>query len=393
MKSTNFIIFLLFIILSLQAQEYSPCDIELRYRVTPNNSTIGGFAMVPDYISSDYPIVEEDNDYPYYLSAFGSNAIQIGNYSRLYSCHGFAWDMSENPENEPISFYDYAIPIYWNDGSYVKINSFSNDGSTGIDIQYAKVIYHCYNPLYNDYSIHSAITLSDPEWLISKWNFGGLFKHKLRSCPYDFPNPNKPEIENQTVSFDVYIRSAQITNFNNETIPENATKFYQIVPEEDIELTVEFNNPTEGINNKISKVELYYKADSEPDENKVLISTINSTGDGSPFVFSWNTDDMPGISLGNKYEFISMIYYQNDDNTISDDRIHIEFVPRKIVIVRETTEEFMVYDFENASNLYLSGQFYHEEELNNNAFTIPAYSDVELYDVDWCEDYGSNEGV
>lgn len=386
---------LLFFVMKLISQEtISPFVTDYsKYSFTPNNSRIDGFIDTPDFISSDYPLLYEFNQYAYYLDVFGDNAIQLSNYSRLYSCHGYAWDMSENPENEPISFEESRIPVYWNDGSYVKVNSFSNDGSTQISTSFAKIVYHSYNPRYNQHTLHSAITLNDPEWLISKWGYGFLFKHKLRSCPYDCLFPGREDLEMLALSFDVYIRAAQISNFNKETVPENPTDFYKIVPEEDIELTVEFNNPTEGINNKINKVELYYKADNDPDENKVLISTLNSAGDGLPFVFKWNTNNMPGISLGNKYEFISTIYYQNEENTIGDDRIHIEFVPRKIVIERETTEAFMIYDFENAQNPYLSGKFYHEDGINNKDFAIPAYNDVELYDVKWCEDHGSEQGV
>ena len=76
---------------------------------------------------------------------------------------------------------------------------------------------------------------------------------------------------------------------------------------------------------------------------------------------------------------------------ISDFPIRIN--TRSIQIELPTTEEFMIYDFHNTQNPYLQGKFYYEDSLNNNAFTIPSYENVELYDVEWCENYGSYEGV
>jgi len=384
LKNYFFILSILFNVFT--AKSYA--DLYQIYRndiFTPNNTSVANCYIWSEELP-DAVIYQNDADF----STIYPNAQLLSSTSRQYSCHGYAWHMYEYFISDKVNIPIDETPTYWNDGSYVKVESFANDGTTEVSIQNAIVLYTSDAGIYGT-QYHSGVTGSDPNMIISKWGeYGPLMKHELRYCPYDGNTYVPPMI---ALLYDVYIRAAQITNFNKETIPENATKFYKIVPEEDIELTVEFNNPTEGINNKINKVELYYKADDDPDENKILISTLNSAGDGLPFVFKWNTNDMPGISLGNKYEFITTIYYQNDENTIGDDRIHIEFVPRKIQIVRETTEEFLVYDFENAFNLYLSGQFYHEEELSNNAFTIPAYNDVELYDVDWCEEYGSNEGV
>ena len=122
------------------------------------------------------------------------------------------------------------------------------------------------------------------------------------------------------------------------------------------------------------------------------IFPLTPTDISTNFEFTKDLSSISGLSSGTYY--VSAYVRDLQGELIAEiEDMPIRINTRSIQIVRETTEEFLVYDFENAFNLYLSGQFYHEEELSNNAFTIPAYSDVELYDVDWCEEYGSNEGV
>ncbi len=94
------------------------------------------------------------------------NAILISSASRTYNCHGYAWHVSEG--GEPVWINAPNQYIYWEDGSYVEMNS---------EAANMKVSYISDN--------HSAVTTTTNGWFISKWGFGPLMYHAWNDCPYN----------------------------------------------------------------------------------------------------------------------------------------------------------------------------------------------------------------
>ena len=110
------------------------------------------------------------------------------------------------------------------------------------------------------------------------------------------------------------------------------------------------------------------------------------------FEFTKDLSTISGLSTGTYY--VSVYVKDLQGELIAEiEEMPIRINTRSIRIERPTTDEFMVYDFENAKNPYLTGKFYHEDGIQNKDFSFFDGNNVELYDVDWCENYGSNQGV
>ncbi|MDX9694790.1 MAG: hypothetical protein RBT49_03270 [Bacteroidales bacterium] len=119
---------------------------------------------------------------------------------------------------------------------------------------------------------------------------------------------------------------------------------------------------------------------------------LTSTDISTNFEFTQELSSISGLSTGTYY--VSVYVKDLQGELIAEiEEMPILINTRSIQIERETTDEFMVYDFENAQNPYLTGKFYHEDGIQNKDFSFFDGNNVELYDVDWCESYGSNQGV
>jgi len=113
-----------------------------------------------------------------YWQAQYPNATLIGNSSKTYNCHAYAWRITGigGGSNCWIGFnYIWPEDIYWLDGSYALASS-QEEGQ--------KVSY-----LPDWQSNHSAITTSTYNIFKSKWGPGPLMQHSYDYCPYYFSTP------------------------------------------------------------------------------------------------------------------------------------------------------------------------------------------------------------
>lgn len=135
---------------------------------TPNGTLVGDSKKLDEM---HYTWREYYDDY--YAAAY-PNAIQIKLWwddyssSRRYNCHGYAWHMiGDNAINDPV-WIGYNNPgntwKYWQDESY-----------TAVGEKFATMV---------DYSgDHSAVTTSQTNYYISKWNKYPLVRHHKNYTP------------------------------------------------------------------------------------------------------------------------------------------------------------------------------------------------------------------
>jgi hypothetical protein len=154
-----------------------------------------------------HPSVRDSLD-NHFKAAF-PNAIQIPTYdgyssTSKFNCHGYAWLRVEQDIDRWIEPGFYSnLGAYVTDGSYAQVSSETFPGKiswTNID--------------------HSGITTSDPGWVISKWLYGPLCRHRWDYSPYGTPD-SPPTLK-------YYVRNCDntgtlIINLENQTITTNQT--------------------------------------------------------------------------------------------------------------------------------------------------------------------------
>jgi hypothetical protein len=122
----------------------------------------------------------------------GLDAIIIGEASRKYNCHGYAWHFTVEGEEVWMGAYaqgtecpslpdaELAEDIYWTDGSYYEVTGVEPANVT--DAQVAMVNWPRSTA---DGGNHSAITTESEGYLISKWGNWPLVRHWWADSPYD----------------------------------------------------------------------------------------------------------------------------------------------------------------------------------------------------------------
>lgn len=225
--------------------------------------------------------------------------IMIGDPTRKYNCHGFAWHMYPHNLYDDIwiSFDDPpqaadAEKIYWEDGSFVQVNKTINSQQKP---KYSIVFYDYDDPNYE----HSAYSyLLDDKTVISKWGEGILARHDYDDCQY----------YRAGVDIKFYIRAAQFTQFGDfgiDKLRDNSeSKPLEIQIGKKPLIDVKFDNPTPNIQDNINSVKLYH--DRKP--NEPLIET-----DGIIDDFEW---DLSGLKVGLYKLFAEVGYVDNTDNNL-----------------------------------------------------------------------------
>ena len=126
---------------------------------TPNNSRVRVIVVTSEFSPSE---IERQN---IYWSRAYPQAVLIGDASKKYNCHSYAW-YSMEPTNVWINSPN--DDIYMNDGSYRQI---SGPLQKGVRFSYRSGIDH------------SAVG-DDSTYLTSKWGQGPVMRHKPDYCPY-----------------------------------------------------------------------------------------------------------------------------------------------------------------------------------------------------------------
>jgi hypothetical protein len=155
---------------------------QLRMGPGYNNVTIytPKYSVVPDagvYVLQDFTQDYKQSINNEILNNYDDVEI-LGDATKKYNCHGYAWHMTENGDTVWIDTEE----IYWQDGSYIEVpESFAT-----------KVSY---------YGDHSAVRLNST-WYVSKWGDWSKVKHHPNIVPSLYmPNSTKH----------YYIRTPQIT--------------------------------------------------------------------------------------------------------------------------------------------------------------------------------------
>lgn len=143
------------------AQNYTSTTVK-----TPTNVTIDA----QNFVGTDFNNSEVD----YYNSLWtqGWNVQILANSTNTYNCHGYAWHMSDGGSTIWIDDVNQA----GNPSNNVRTKYYSGTNSTYIEVptNYREGLKVSYYP-----RDHSAVTTSDPNFLISKWAYGPLVRHNV----------------------------------------------------------------------------------------------------------------------------------------------------------------------------------------------------------------------
>ena len=141
---------------------------------TPNGSVVpdAGVLVGEDYTQEYKQSINND-----ILNNYDDVEI-LGDATKKYNCHGYAWHMTENGDTVWINTEE----IYWQDGSYIEVPE-----SIATKVSY--------------YENHSAVRLNST-WYVSKWGKLSKVKHHPNNVPPNYmPDSTKH----------YYIRTPQIT--------------------------------------------------------------------------------------------------------------------------------------------------------------------------------------
>lgn len=133
---------------------------------TPNGTQVPDTEIIPEQLTSQYKqecAAEILRTYP--------GVTILKEATSTYNCHAYAWYLFWNSSATPVWMGVNGNPthVYWEDGSYVKVNDPSVAGTIAA---------------YTS-SNHSAIVTSDPNTFNSKWGQLPLIQHKKEVCPYN----------------------------------------------------------------------------------------------------------------------------------------------------------------------------------------------------------------
>ena len=216
MKKYSITLLIIAICFSLQGQTYKDKTI-----YTPNGTAITALKLVSgDYSASDKKYLKN-----YWLNYYSNRIVFIGEATRSYNCHAYAWHVSEGGIKVWINTPN--DDKYWNDGSYTSASS-----SDGSKVSFAS-------------DDHSAITTSQSGYFQSKWGSSPLFKHAINDCPYSSSKLNyyKKTCLTKTIQNVNYTTSQTVTeckiNLKNITISNNSNLVFDV--EQTINITGTFN--------------------------------------------------------------------------------------------------------------------------------------------------------
>ncbi len=132
--------------------------------------------LIPDsYITVEFA---DDDDIPYwnnYYDIIFQNDELIGNSTRRYNCHGYAWHMIGDDCPTDSVWIGLDNPgctyLYWQDESYSEVDpSFAEECEDEIIIDYT--------------DDHSAVATHETDIFLSKWGKGPLMRHYKNNVPH-----------------------------------------------------------------------------------------------------------------------------------------------------------------------------------------------------------------
>lgn len=136
---------------------------QVDYVYTPKGSTVSGCWETAEGLNQD------DIEFRYNaIQTSHPNVEILSPATDTYNCHSYAWYRQSLDNN--IWMGDNSIPVYWQDHSYEQVISFTNAD---------KVVYS-----KDGVGIHSAVTTSTPNVVISKWGENSLVRHMVDDCSY-----------------------------------------------------------------------------------------------------------------------------------------------------------------------------------------------------------------
>jgi hypothetical protein len=156
------------IIVVLCINSYSQThDFQTRY--TPTGEEILGGVLYPEYELTES---EKDSLEDYWLDQYDNRITVLGEATRKYNCHGYAWHLTEGTDTVYIySPYDDA---YWTEDEF--------------DAAYEEVPSQTDAKISFSDSDHSAIRTNSATIFRSKWGIGPLFQHDDDDCPFTNTN-------------------------------------------------------------------------------------------------------------------------------------------------------------------------------------------------------------
>jgi hypothetical protein len=119
----------------------------------------------------------------YWLSFYSNKISYVGEATKKYNCHAYAWHITEGGDTVWIYSDNYNDDKYWNDTSYIEVYDHEPD----LKVSYGGPCWY-YSYEFNefaDWCDHSAVTTSQTNTFTSKWGEVCLFEHDLDNCPYD----------------------------------------------------------------------------------------------------------------------------------------------------------------------------------------------------------------
>jgi hypothetical protein len=184
-------------------------------RYTPLGSPVTAYNNIPGMPSGD------KEDWSDHISINYPNAMELNPPSATtsYNCHAYAWHVFEGGDRVWIGYYQGQQDhedIYWEDGSYIRLNS-----ESGAD----KISYYEDN--------HSAIQTSTQGTYISKWGQGPLMQHARDYGPSSYLMNYRKYYDEPAISGDKVLcypstKTYSVQDFHNVTYSWSTSPNLQI---------------------------------------------------------------------------------------------------------------------------------------------------------------------
>jgi hypothetical protein len=152
-----------------------------QYSSTTIKTPKGTNVTAGTFTGTDFTTTEKNDIKNYWLNYYNNEISYIGEATKKYNCHAYAWHVIEAGNEVWINTPEDNR--YWNDTSYIEVY----DHETNLKVSYGGPCYYYSSEFgyYADWCDHSAVTTSQPNYFISKWGACCLFEHNKDNCPYD----------------------------------------------------------------------------------------------------------------------------------------------------------------------------------------------------------------